>query len=71
MNTVLIIGCSRGLGNALLKTFHSKGFYVFAVVRNEEDSDKLRKEYIERFEAITADLNCNDCIAQLISFAFA
>lgn len=32
--TVLITGCSTGIGWAMAKNFHQRGFYVFATARN-------------------------------------
>jgi NADP-dependent 3-hydroxy acid dehydrogenase YdfG len=42
--TVLITGCSDGgIGSALADTFQSRGYYVFATVRDPSKASKLSK----------------------------
>jgi len=41
MNTVLITGCARGLGNALAMEFASRGYRVIGTTRSEEDAKRL------------------------------
>jgi len=41
--TVLITGCSSGIGEDATKFLASKGWTVFAGVRKEEDAEKLRR----------------------------
>ena len=42
--TVVITGCSTGIGYHLAKAYLAKGYEVFGSVRKETDADKLRTE---------------------------
>ena len=44
MNTILITGCSSGIGYDTAKQLHAQGWRVFASCRNPEDVARLQKE---------------------------
>ncbi|KAK0454396.1 NAD-P-binding protein [Armillaria borealis] len=48
-NTVLITGCSTGIGNALAREFHKQGLVVFATARNETTLSELSNSGIKTF----------------------
>lgn len=52
--TVLITGCSSGIGKRAAEILHDRGYRVFATARRQEDVERLRAE---RFEAFQLDLN--------------
>lgn len=47
--TILITGCSSGIGYNSAKQLKSDGWRVFATCRNESDCVRLRKENLESF----------------------
>ena len=49
MKTILITGCSSGIGYDAAKTLKKKGWRVFATSRKETDCDWLREEGFESF----------------------
>ncbi|MGZ5366460.1 MAG: SDR family NAD(P)-dependent oxidoreductase, partial [Aeromicrobium sp.] len=44
MKTVIITGCSSGIGLASAREMKSRGWRVFATARKPEDLDRLRDE---------------------------
>ena len=44
MNTILITGCSSGIGYDTAKQLHEKGWRVFASCRRTEDVARLQSE---------------------------
>ena len=67
MKTVLITGCNRGLGRALLDTFARNGLNVVALIRkaSEEFSnhiDELASAYNTTIKVFTADLTSESSI---------
>ena len=52
MKNVLITGASGGIGQSLVKTFHSKGYNICATGTNQEKLDSLQRIYKERFKSI-------------------
>lgn len=42
--TILITGCSSGIGYTSAKMLHARGWHVFASCRKEEDCERLRSE---------------------------
>lgn len=52
--TVLITGCSSGIGKRAAEMLRDRGYRVFATARRQEDVERLRAE---RFEAFQLDLN--------------
>ncbi len=45
--TILITGCSTGIGYDVAKTLATRGWRVFATCRKEEDAERLRDEGLE------------------------
>lgn len=53
--TILITGCSSGIGYDAAKTLHKRGWRVFATCRQEPDCVRLRGEGLESFRVDYAD----------------
>ena len=64
MRTVLITGCSSGIGLCLAHGLRSAGYHVFATARKKEDMTKLKKL---GFDAFLLDLSSSDSIKAAIS----
>ncbi|GGA30660.1 SDR family NAD(P)-dependent oxidoreductase [Neptunicoccus cionae] len=47
--SILITGCSSGIGYDAAHTLHRKGWLVFATCRTQEDCDRLRAEGLNSF----------------------
>lgn len=52
--SILITGCSSGIGHCAANTLKQRGYRVFAAVRNPEDKQKLESLGLE---SILIDLN--------------
>ncbi len=48
-NSILITGCSSGIGYDAAHTLHKRGWRVFATCRQEADCERLRAEGLESF----------------------
>ncbi|MBM1555852.1 SDR family oxidoreductase [Sulfitobacter mediterraneus] len=57
--TILITGCSSGIGHAAAQTLRARGWRVFAACRSQEDCDRLRRE---GFDAPRLDYQDDDSI---------
>jgi NAD(P)-dependent dehydrogenase (short-subunit alcohol dehydrogenase family) len=53
--TILITGCSSGIGLDAARTLHARGWRVFATCRQEPDCARLRAEGLESFVLDYAD----------------
>jgi NAD(P)-dependent dehydrogenase (short-subunit alcohol dehydrogenase family) len=53
--SILITGCSSGIGLDAARTLHAHGWRVFATCRQEADCDRLRAEGLESFRLDYAD----------------
>ncbi|NUB44556.1 SDR family NAD(P)-dependent oxidoreductase [Fertoebacter nigrum] len=53
--SILITGCSSGIGLDAARTLHKRGWRVFATCRAEADCDRLRAEGLESFPLDYAD----------------
>lgn len=61
--SVLITGCSSGIGLCVAKGLQARGYRVFASVRKQEDTGKLRAQDLE---CLQLDLNDSDSIQQAV-----
>ena len=64
LKSVLITGCSSGIGLCLAHGLRSEGYRVFASARNSNDVDKLRAL---GFESLLLDLSSSNSINDAIS----
>lgn len=63
--TVLITGCSEGgIGAALARAFHAKGYHVYATLRNTSKAGSL--ERIDGIEISTLDVTKQDSIERCV-----
>ena len=66
MKNVLITGATGGIGQSLVKVFHTNGYNVCATGTNVEKLSLLEKKYDKRFKSIQCDLSDNVQINDLI-----
>ena len=62
--SILITGCSSGIGLDAARTLYARGWRVFATCRQEADCDRLRAEGLESFRLDYAD---EDSIATAVA----
>lgn len=62
--SILITGCSSGIGLDAARTLHKRGWRVFATCRQDADCDRLRAEGLESFRLDYAD---EDSIAAAVA----
>lgn len=55
MKSILITGCSSGIGLDAARGLHARGWRVFATCRQEKDCERLRGEGLESFRLDYAD----------------
>lgn len=64
--TVLITGCSSGIGYASAKLLKAKGWRVFATVRKDADLVRLESEGFETFRLDYTDpITISECVADI------
>jgi len=61
--TIVITGCSTGIGRACALGLDRAGFAVFAGVRTEADGEQLRRAASERLRTVPLDVTDTDQIA--------
>lgn len=54
--SVVITGCSSGIGHGLVKKFINEGFTVYGSVRKKGDGARLQKEFGKSFQALYFDV---------------
>ncbi len=64
--TILITGCSSGIGLDAARTLHARGWRVFATCRKQADCDRLQAEGLESFRL---DYEDEDSIAAALDTA--
>ncbi|MCB1875760.1 MAG: SDR family oxidoreductase [Chromatiales bacterium] len=57
MKTILITGCSTGIGLAVAQGLRDRGYRVFASARQENDVERLRQQGLESLRLDLADSN--------------
>ena len=67
MKSILITGCSSGIGLCLAEGLRRDGYRVFATARKVEDVEKLKHE---GFEAFQLDLSSSESIKMAIKAVF-
>lgn len=55
MRSILITGCSSGIGHDAAHALHARGWRVFATCRQQADCDRLRAEGLDSFRLDYAD----------------
>lgn len=66
--TVLITGCSSGIGLCAAQTLHKRGYQVFATVRKETDQTRLEQEGIRTLLLDLRDSNAiKSAVANLLT----
>jgi NAD(P)-dependent dehydrogenase (short-subunit alcohol dehydrogenase family) len=66
--TVLITGCSTGIGYCVAMGLHARGYRVFATARKQHDVDRLRKDGLN---ALLLDLDDSQSIKNCVARIFA
>lgn len=65
--TVLITGCSSGIGRATSELFHEKGWGVYATARNTEDIEDLAERGMETLELdVTVDEDVENAVETVV-----
>lgn len=66
--SILITGCSSGIGLCVANGLRARGYRVFATTRKQEDTDKLRAQGLE---CLPLDLNDSRSIQQAVDGVLA
>ncbi len=61
--SVLVTGCSSGIGRATAKLLREKGWTVYPTARKENDLEELRRE---GFDAISLDVSSSESIVEAV-----
>jgi NAD(P)-dependent dehydrogenase (short-subunit alcohol dehydrogenase family) len=63
--TILITGCSTGLGFAATRAFAGRGYRVIATVRSEADAGRVEAEYKGSIQSVLCDVTVKEQVASL------
>ncbi len=69
MKNVLITGATGGIGNALVKKFYDSGYNICATGTNEENLNKLSKNFPDRISVVQCNLSNKEQIQNLVDKA--
>ena len=64
MKSILITGCSSGIGHCVAHALHKRGYRVFATARKADDVARLKKEGLE---SLQLDLDDSDSIRAAVT----
>ena len=62
MENIIITGASTGIGYSLCKIYLEKGCRVFGSVRNEDDANRLSKDFDENFHHLIFDVADHEAV---------
>lgn len=68
MKNIVITGVSTGIGYGALQEFTSQGYRVFGSVRKQEDADKLRATFGEKFVPLIFDITDHAAVKSAAAF---
>ena len=54
--TILITGCSSGIGYDAVRYFTEQGYHVFGSVRKDADVERLTKDFPQNFTCLQFDV---------------
>lgn len=65
--SVLITGCSSGIGRATAERFHDRGWDVYATARDTSDIEDLAEQGMETLELdVTVDEDCENAVETVV-----
>lgn len=65
--TVLITGCSSGIGRATAERFHEEGWEVYATARNTDDTEGLAERGMTTLELdVTVDEDVENAVETMV-----
>ena len=64
--SILITGCSSGIGYATARYLHANGYKVFATARKSEDVQRLKREGLTAFALDVTDPDAIDAVVQQV-----
>lgn len=62
MQAVVVTGASRGIGHAITKVLIDHGITVFGSVRNEQDAERLSKEFGQLYVPLIFDITNEEAV---------
>ena len=65
--TVLITGCSSGIGLATARLLAGEGFRVLAGVRSAEDAEKLADTALPNLEPVLLDVTSDEAVGKIVA----
>ena len=68
LRTVLISGCSSGIGKATAKLLAEKGFRVLAGVRKQADAEDLADAALPNLEPVLLDVTSDEAVDKILEF---